>query len=254
MARARNIKPGFFTNEYLSDLQPLARLLFIGLWCYADREGRLEDRPRRLKTDILPYDNCDVEKLLNTLVESPERFIIRYEVDGKRYIQISNFLKHQNPHIKEPESIIPAPCENCTSTELASEPSNQESVIGNQESGKGNPQESPPYKEVIDYLNAKAGTKYRHTGTATQTLIRARATEGFEIGDFKRVIDNKCVEWLHTEQEQYLRPETLFCAKHFESYLNQKNKPPGKNKPPQAANFDQRKYTDADFEKLYKDV
>ena len=107
MARARNIKPNFFTNEYLAELDPVARLLFIGLWCQSDREGRLQDRPKRLKIDILPYDNCEVDKLLNDLACSKGDFITRYEVDGNKYIQIINFNKHQNPHIREIASIIP---------------------------------------------------------------------------------------------------------------------------------------------------
>jgi len=48
MARSRNIKPGFFRNEMLAECSPLARLLFAGLWCLADRFGRLEDRPKRI--------------------------------------------------------------------------------------------------------------------------------------------------------------------------------------------------------------
>ncbi len=99
MARARNLKPGFFLNDELAECDPLARLLFAGLWCIADREGRLEDRPKRIKAEILPYDDCDVDKFLNDL--QSHGFIKRYEVDGKRYIQIINFKKHQNPHIKE---------------------------------------------------------------------------------------------------------------------------------------------------------
>ena len=51
MPRARNVKPGFFKNELLAECEPLARILFEGLWCEADREGRLEDRPRRLKAE-----------------------------------------------------------------------------------------------------------------------------------------------------------------------------------------------------------
>lgn len=109
MARARNLKPGFFLNDELAECDPLARLLFAGLWCIADREGRLEDRPKRIKAEILPYDDCDVDKFLNDL--QSHGFIKRYEVDGKRYIQIINFKKHQNPHIKEAASIIPPPPE-----------------------------------------------------------------------------------------------------------------------------------------------
>ena len=61
--RARNIKPGFFKNEALADCDLQARLLFVGLWCMADREGRMEYRPKRIKIEVLPYDNCNIEKL-----------------------------------------------------------------------------------------------------------------------------------------------------------------------------------------------
>lgn len=112
--RSRNIKPGFFVNDELAGLEPLARLLFIGLWCAADREGRLEDRPVRLKATILPYDNCSIESLLKSL--EAVGVIIRYEVEKNRYIQVINFEKHQSPHIKERESTIPAPDKHHTST------------------------------------------------------------------------------------------------------------------------------------------
>ena len=49
MARARNIKPSFFMNENLAECDPLARILFVGLWTLADRDGRLEDRPKPLR-------------------------------------------------------------------------------------------------------------------------------------------------------------------------------------------------------------
>jgi hypothetical protein len=107
MARARNIKPGFFLNDELAELPPLARILFEGLWCIADREGRLEDKPKRIKAEILPYDDCNVDEFLEALQQ--RGFILRYEANGGRYVQVINFKKHQNPHQKEPTSIIPAP-------------------------------------------------------------------------------------------------------------------------------------------------
>lgn len=107
MARSRNIKPGFFTNDSLGELHPLARILFAGLWCHADREGRLRDRPNKIKAEVLPYDKCDCDKLLSDL--GGAGFILRYIVDEERYIQCVNFDKHQNPHVKEQASTIPAP-------------------------------------------------------------------------------------------------------------------------------------------------
>ncbi len=107
MARARNIKPSFFTNHKLAKCDFAARLLFSGLWTLADREGRLEDIPERIKVMVLPYDNVNCDELLSQLVE--QGFIIRYIVAESNYIQIVNFVKHQNPHVKEGASTIPAP-------------------------------------------------------------------------------------------------------------------------------------------------
>lgn len=73
---------------------------------------------------------------------------------------------------------------------------------------------------VVDYLNAKCGTSYKTSTKKTQSLINSREREGFILEDFYRVIDNKAKQWLNTDMEQYLRPETLFGTK-FESYLNQ---------------------------------
>ena len=107
MARARNIKPGFFTNDGLVELPFEVRLLFIGLWTLADREGRLEDRPKRIRAQIFPYDNVDVDKALNELQSAG--FLVRYEADGMRCVQVVNFVKHQMPHHKEAASELPPP-------------------------------------------------------------------------------------------------------------------------------------------------
>lgn len=77
------------------------------------------------------------------------------------------------------------------------------------------------YISIVEYLNQKAGTKYKASSKKTQTCIHARFSEGFELDDFKTVIDKKCAEWIGTEWEKYLRPETLFGTK-FEAYLNAK--------------------------------
>lgn len=83
-----------------------------------------------------------------------------------------------------------------------------------------------PYKEIIDYLNQKTGKQYRHTTAKSKRVIEARWNEDFRLDDFKRVIDNKTNDWLNTDSDKYLRPETLFGSK-FEGYLNQKPKSTG---------------------------
>lgn len=113
MARARNIKPGFFTNDLLAEVNPLGRILFAGLWTIADRDGRLEDRPKKIKAQVLPYDDCDCDALLQDLHK--HGFILRYEINGNRYVQIVKWVEHQNPHVKEAESTIPAPDKNSSS-------------------------------------------------------------------------------------------------------------------------------------------
>lgn len=104
--RIRTIKPEFWKSETVAELSPMARLLFIGLWNYADREGRMEDRPKRIKAEIFPYDNLDVEILLEELYSHD--FVTRYTVEGHRYIAIPKFLKHQRPNEREIKSVLPA--------------------------------------------------------------------------------------------------------------------------------------------------
>ncbi|WP_039041216.1 hypothetical protein, partial [Aeromonas caviae] len=108
MSRARNIKPAFFANEELGECSPLARLLFIGLWTEADYKGDLEWRPKRLKAQLLPYDQCDIEALTAELVSAG--VVRRYAAGGRECLAVCNFIKHQNPHKNEREkgSDIPA--------------------------------------------------------------------------------------------------------------------------------------------------
>jgi hypothetical protein len=104
--RARNVKPGLFKNDVLAELPILTRYVFIGLWCMADREGRLQDRPARIKAEILPYDDADMDACLGEL--EAHGFIIRYVIDGQRLIWIVKFSCHQKPHQNETPSKLPA--------------------------------------------------------------------------------------------------------------------------------------------------
>ena len=80
-----------------------------------------------------------------------------------------------------------------------------------------------PYEEIIDYLNLKAGTRFKSNSSDTRKKIHARWRDGFRLNDFKQVVDIKTAEWLDTEMDKFLRPKTLFGTK-FEDYLNLVNK------------------------------
>ena len=104
MARIRYIKPEYFDDEDIAQIPFEAERLFQGLWVYADREGKLEYRPKYLKAKIFPYHDKitteDIITLLNLLSNPniPERpnkkFIVIYEVSDRKYIKILSSNKH----------------------------------------------------------------------------------------------------------------------------------------------------------------
>lgn len=159
MARARNIKPSFFLNEELVELPFSTRLLFIGLWTIADREGRLCDKPRQIKMAVFPGDNIDVDKGLQELADA--KFIARYTVKAEKYISILNFSKHQNPHVKEAASTIPAPCSPRTRTRRAMliPESKTDSPFLNPESNTepDEPREASFAEQVLDGIRSELG-------------------------------------------------------------------------------------------------
>lgn len=105
MARKRTLSPEFFTDEDVGDLEPLVRLLFQGLWCHADKAGRLKDKPRTIKAQVLPFDDIDIDASLNELADAG--FILRYESQGLAVIQIRTWEKNQHPHYTEKDSQLP---------------------------------------------------------------------------------------------------------------------------------------------------
>ena len=107
MSRVRDLNPGFFLDDELADLTPLHRLLFAGLWCLADREGRLADRPRKIKPQVIPYDDCDVDAMLAALHDAG--FIYRYTAAGRPALAIPAWKRYQRVHYKEAESTLEPP-------------------------------------------------------------------------------------------------------------------------------------------------
>jgi len=103
MARIRTVKPEFFTSEDIISLSPLARLLYIGMWCEADREGRFAWKPNTLKLRYLPADNIEIYSLCDEIVAAG--LVVTYG-DGLAFIP--SFSKHQSINPREAASTFPA--------------------------------------------------------------------------------------------------------------------------------------------------
>lgn len=152
MARTRYIKPDAFTDQDLGDLPVVVRWFFAGMWTQADREGRLEDRPRELKLKLIPYDKETGEYCVDQLIRA--RKVIRYHVGGRSYLWIVNFKKHQHVHQAERPSVLPEPPpqppetphdpnEHRTSTEEAPDEDGAHPSFNGNFNGNGNGEREP---------------------------------------------------------------------------------------------------------------
>jgi uncharacterized phage protein (TIGR02220 family) len=206
--------------------------LFAGLWTLSDRRGRLEDEPKEIKAQLLPFYDVDANCLLEVLRES--KFIHRYESDGNKYIQIINFEKHQNPHIKEPESTIPAPDLSGSKTVITgSGPADSllpltdslnpiTTLSGKQPDVIQIEQRNfkKEAQEILDFLNSKTGRQYRPVDANIKPIIARLKTCSQQ--DVRTMIVRKFREWHANEKmEKYLRPKTLFSASNFENYIGE---------------------------------
>ena len=248
MARARNIKPAFFDNDLLADIEPLGRLLFIGLWTIADYKGDLVYREKRIKAQLLPYDNCDVNKIMINLDKSG---FIRFYSDGDSiYLNIANFSKHQNPHKNERQkgSDIPEYSEtmaqavdlntltiNRDKNGIAhdnNETNRADSLLLIPDSLSLNP-DSPPEKKVVvakapkfdfknellllgvdkqvleDWLTVRKKKKASNTKTAFTGLIKEVEKSGLSVGDAVEVAAQN--SWIGFKAQWYanLKPNQI---------------------------------------------
>lgn len=74
-------------------------------------------------------------------------------------------------------------------------------------------------QEVITYLNQVTKKNFNKDTASHHKYIKARLKEGYELKDFKHVINVMAATWMGTDYERYLQPQTLFGNK-FDSYLN----------------------------------
>ncbi len=110
--RIRQLKPDLFLDDefwMLTQENPELPLFqaFLGLWCFADREGRFEWKPAPLKAVVLPYWTGDFRQVLEALAGAG--LLLCYVVDGRKYGAIRSFRKHQWANPREPATSLPPP-------------------------------------------------------------------------------------------------------------------------------------------------
>lgn len=240
MAIYRSIQLSFWTDsKVVDDFTPEDRYFYLYLMTnpHTNLIGCYEVSVRQIASET-GYSQDVVERLLDRMENIHE--VIRYSRDTKevlimnwgkynwtKSLDFQRALSKQIEGIKTPEyrSFIEKSIEGLNRVYRGSadpvETSVPVSVSINNTNNSDIENDLDIIKEIINYLNTKSFKNYRYTPDKTKRVIRARLHEGFTVDDFKKVIDNKCNEWLNDQKmNTYLRPETLFGTK-FESYLNQ---------------------------------
>ena len=219
MAVYRQIQVSFWEDTFVLDLTPEEKYFYIYLMTNSKtKQCGVYEIPKRVMELETGYNRETVDKLIKRFVEYGK---IDYCEETKELL-LRNWLKYnsfKSPKVlqcilSEVAKIKHLPFKKYTTDSL--------SIDSGEEKEKEKEKEKIyiPYQEIIEHLNLKAGTGYRHNSKTTRKHIHARWEDGFVLDDFKAVIDNKVVDWLEdSKYGKYLRPETLFGTK-FESYLN----------------------------------
>ncbi len=176
MARTRSIKPSFFKNEYLAECEPMARLLFVGLWTLADSQGRMEFRPLRIKAELFPYDNCDILGLLKQLAD--RGFVRAYESGDVKVLEIPTFGEHQRCHPDERDEGLPPPDKSAETIVFPE----QNAKPGNPTLEPGNPPASCAFNPLILLPSSSAApsTPQRRRCSKPADPLRWSAESGWE--------------------------------------------------------------------------
>lgn len=267
IGRARTIQPGTFTDAVLWDAGQSTGLPllqgFQGLWCYSDKEGRFEWKPRELKSVILPFWDGKFEDVLSAL--AAHGFVLPYEVSGRQYGLVRNFKKHQQINGRESDSRLPpVPRGTCSPhvddtsgtrheqdlTRLLSDPdrdqiSDSDPLSGSsgdlkesaREDGKS-PFRTENERAAFDLWATIVWRKAHPEGEARATPkrltpIRARLREGVTLGQFRQACEAVAQSPFHFGEndtgKSYIEPGTLFRNREkLEDWLTTRApKPPG---------------------------
>jgi len=251
--RIRTIKPEFFRHAELYDLEQASglpiRLAFSGLWCACDRRGRFKWRPRELKIQILPYDECDFSRVLHAL--TTRGFVVPYACLTRddacsdasfepQFGWIPSFERHQVINNREKESELPDPCDPTTSTRAPRVPHacptplnlDQEEGKGKEGKGtrKGKEQGSEVATRVLAELNNLTNSQFRAVESHLKLIDARLAEPGVNEAEVMKMIMRQVAKWKgDPTMSEFLRPQTLFGKEKFQSYYDQRELPVAAN-------------------------
>ena len=187
---------------------------------FVSRNLILKELPMFFEKADTVYRNLKIlaEKGIIEYIKHKGKDLIRLTEKGKSWNFIENNIEdnsEKNPNFDSNSEKSPSKFGKKSENNSEKNPTNKDTNIQKDINNKN------IYSEAVEYLNEKAGTKYKSSSKNTTKHIKARINDGYTLEDFKSVIDKKCSEWLNTDMEKYLCPDTLFGSK-FEKYLNQK--------------------------------
>ncbi|MEK7180481.1 MAG: conserved phage C-terminal domain-containing protein, partial [Patescibacteria group bacterium] len=248
--RIRTIKPELLEDSRTAALDGDAFRMFVGMILLADDHGHLRAAPDLLKAQI--FWACPPSRdPRETLARLSRAGLVRlYRVREQEYAHLAGWDKHQRvDHPSKPRMPGPADAEavemtygNDLSRETLGNPRETLARLSGTLATDLRPPTSdlrPPTSEllcaagaaresdaqvahdVIRYLNARAGTRFRASDSHVRFIAERRA-DGYGVDDFRRVVDDRVSEWGNDEKMfKFLRPKTLFNKTNFDSYVDE---------------------------------
>jgi len=207
---------------YNNELTSLAKLMYCELSSLSSSKGYCWPSNSYLSDQF----NVTERTIRRALTELEPYLIIQNRGGAGRLIFIHKVNQDKNVRVDYEHGQKCPPLSSTTSIESLSSIKEEEKIKKKENIQKKKEVIEATVTEVIDYLNLKANKRFNSKTEAHRRFIRGRLTDGFKLDDFKKVIDKKVAKWttnqaIRSQMNDYLRPETLFCAKHFESYLNE---------------------------------
>lgn len=236
----RVLRDGILTSERVNALSPNAELFYRRLMSVVDDYGRFSANLTLLRASCYPLklDSVKEDSIKKHLAEAEGAgLIVLFTVAGKAFLEMQDFGQRIQSKSKFPEppgdtqDSPNIPVEKRDSTVIHGDPPGKTALVGVEDevkalSGKPDapPSENPKKsqaKEVLEYLNTKAGKGFR-CKPVNLDPITARLDDGIAAQQLKAIVDAKTQEWLdNPAMSQYLRPSTLFNRTKCEQYLGQ---------------------------------